>query len=96
MSRLPDISKQWAVYATTGCSRDGNDWMGVEWDERDVPVAPADAVAEWLRRLTCEICGSKGCVVVDSVSVYAPFDDDQADEDVPPVSVYERPGRFPA
>jgi hypothetical protein len=46
-----------------------------DWDDRYMPLAPAAAIAEWLRREPCALCCGRGCVVVESVEVYD--DDDQ-------------------
>ncbi len=61
-----------AADAEVWCTYTG-DSVGVTWDERYMPVAPAPALAEWLRREECCICGRPGvagCVIVARVEVY--------------------------
>ncbi len=72
--------RELAVQGEVWCMFTG-DSVGVSWDERHMPVAPASALAEWLRRERCEVCGragGSGCVIVSRVEVYEvpPIGDD--------------------
>lgn len=46
-----------AVFATVGCGLFIS--AGVDWDQDDLPLAPAAALAEWLRREPCPMCGGR-------------------------------------
>lgn len=59
--------------ATTACTEDA--YMGVDWLDDDLPEGPIEAVAEWLRRERCELCGSVGAGCVE-VAIWRHADDD--------------------
>jgi hypothetical protein len=67
-----------SVSAETGCSHEPI--CGTSWDEHWLPTAPAEAIAEWLRREPCDQCGchGAGCILVYDVWLTL-YSDDQDD-----------------
>ncbi|MTD47671.1 hypothetical protein GKE82_26065 [Conexibacter sp. W3-3-2] len=83
---------EFVAFAETGCLRDLSTATDHDSTSDELPVAPAAAVAEWLRREPCAVCGQRGCVVVERVSVSrlneATDDAEEIDEYTPPVCPY--------
>jgi hypothetical protein len=69
---VPDL----VAFASAGCRK--SPYQGVDWD-RGLPLAPAAAIAEWIRREPCDVCGVRGCATVASVTVML-YPDDDGDE----------------
>jgi hypothetical protein len=72
--------------AQTTCDLDP--FMAIEWHSYGdpLPVAPVEALVEWLRREACAVCGDSGCVTVEYVSLSV--DNDMCDT----VEEYGTPG----
>lgn len=72
-----------SITAETGCEFEPG--MGVMWEDDFLPLAPAEAVVEWLERERCAVCGRQGvgCVQVDNVTLFSDDDDNPVLEELP-------------